>query len=217
MRISLFFSVFLCVQVFEVGFASEVDPVHLYKTENGPSSTRTPSFIKSFYKGQGILVSGMRSALSSGNLSPTCYQHVRRFTDNVSQFLELPSDNPMNGTYAHVENWALQMLDSWGRLPHGVLSGHVNALGDYDQCLKTITGGFQGKYCLLYIIPDLRRDSELETELRVAAAPERSLENLRVNTGQYKYLINVFVGYEVIWSCFDSRKFCQSLFKVKCQ
>ncbi|XP_015122528.1 uncharacterized protein LOC107044960 [Diachasma alloeum] len=53
--------------------------------------------------------------------------------------------------------WALQMLDSGGKIPSGLLRGNVNQFGDFDQCLgisskirldNKQTLRIQGKYCL---------------------------------------------------------------------
>ena len=29
----------------------------------------------------------------------------------------------------------LSVIDSWGKLPEGILRGHVNAMGDFDECI----------------------------------------------------------------------------------
>lgn len=54
------------------------------------------------------------------------------------------------------------MLDAWAKLPEGILSGHVNALGDFDECLavraqasERFQASFQGKYCLIYAMPNI--------------------------------------------------------------
>ncbi|EDW05583.1 nose resistant to fluoxetine protein 6 [Drosophila mojavensis] len=53
--------------------------------------------------------------------------------------------------------WALQMIDSWGRLPAGILHGNLKDLGNYDECLRVNqpmanTGqSVRGKYCLAKI------------------------------------------------------------------
>ncbi|XP_011298799.1 uncharacterized protein [Fopius arisanus] len=53
--------------------------------------------------------------------------------------------------------WALQMLDSSGKMPSGLLRGNANQFGDFDQCLGVSskirlddkqTLRIQGKYCL---------------------------------------------------------------------
>ncbi|GFU10745.1 nose resistant to fluoxetine protein 6 [Trichonephila clavipes] len=57
------------------------------------------------------------------------------------------------------ENWANEMLDSFGKPESGILQGNLKWLGNYDQCLKvyappdnkTEAGDFHGKYCLLHI------------------------------------------------------------------
>ncbi|KAK6195851.1 hypothetical protein SNE40_001194 [Patella caerulea] len=52
------------------------------------------------------------------------------------------------------ENWALQMLDAFGKPDAGILRGATNWLGDYEECLAVVAinkteyaGGFNGKYC----------------------------------------------------------------------
>ncbi|KAK6195849.1 hypothetical protein SNE40_001192 [Patella caerulea] len=52
------------------------------------------------------------------------------------------------------ENWALQMLDAFGKPDAGILRGATNWLGDYEECLAVMAinkteyaGGFEGKYC----------------------------------------------------------------------
>ncbi|XP_063992278.1 uncharacterized protein LOC135170416 [Diachasmimorpha longicaudata] len=66
--------------------------------------------------------------------------------------------------------WALQMLDSGGKIPSGLLRGNVNQFGDFDQCLgisskirldNKQTLRIQGKYCLAAVdiqatIPETR-------------------------------------------------------------
>lgn len=80
------------------------------------------------------------------------------------------------------------MLDATGKVPEGVLSGHVNSLGDFDECLAirapakevgSATGQFQGKYCLLYVMPNFRSNAFLKSGPRIISG-ERSLENLMV-------------------------------------
>ncbi len=61
------------------------------------------------------------------------------------------------------------MVDAWGKLPEGILSGHINSLGDFDQCVgievkdleilnkfypdidKNANNNFVGQYCTSYI------------------------------------------------------------------
>ncbi|XP_065159126.1 O-acyltransferase like protein-like [Atheta coriaria] len=50
----------------------------------------------------------------------------------------------------------LQMLDAWGKIPDGMLSGQFVSLGNYDQCINiselTPVGAIRGKYCLVKIV-----------------------------------------------------------------
>lgn len=59
------------------------------------------------------------------------------------------------------------MFDAWGKIPEGILSGHINNQGDFDECVGTeandivirnklypnIAKTFKGYYCNTYIIP----------------------------------------------------------------
>uniref|UniRef100_B3P8H1 GG12421 n=1 Tax=Drosophila erecta TaxID=7220 RepID=B3P8H1_DROER len=51
------------------------------------------------------------------------------------------------------QTWALRMIDSWGSLPNGLLTGNSIELGNFDECLSInqVTGGqrIAGKYCFL--------------------------------------------------------------------
>lgn len=39
-------------------------------------------------------------------------------------------------------------IDSWGKLPSGILSGNLFEIGSYDQCVKIAETSFTGQYCL---------------------------------------------------------------------
>ncbi|OXA43963.1 Nose resistant to fluoxetine protein 6 [Folsomia candida] len=56
------------------------------------------------------------------------------------------------------------VIDAWGKWPEGFLSGHVNALGDFDECVDLNVGkyapsnpqtpsSFAGRYCNTYLSP----------------------------------------------------------------
>lgn len=58
------------------------------------------------------------------------------------------------------------MIDSWGKLPEGILAGHTNSYGDFDECVqinaKNIefngdvvanSRDFDGLYCTTYMLP----------------------------------------------------------------
>lgn len=49
--------------------------------------------------------------------------------------------------------------DASAKIPSGLLSGNINQLGDFDECLnvKAPNNEFSGKYCLAYVqahVPD---------------------------------------------------------------
>ncbi|XP_016984860.1 nose resistant to fluoxetine protein 6 [Drosophila rhopaloa] len=54
--------------------------------------------------------------------------------------------------------WALKMIDAWGSIPSGLLTGNSYDLGNFDECLnikKEVNQGrtLQGKYCFLSVSP----------------------------------------------------------------
>ncbi|EDW77538.2 uncharacterized protein Dwil_GK24554 [Drosophila willistoni] len=64
---------------------------------------------------------------------------------DLSKFLQDLSGNKL---------WAIKMLDSWGSIPSGMISGNTIDLGNYDQCYKINLeseedgNNLKGKYCL---------------------------------------------------------------------
>lgn len=42
------------------------------------------------------------------------------------------------------------MIDANAKLPSGILSGNINQLGDFDECLSVVArnNDFRGQYCL---------------------------------------------------------------------
>uniref|UniRef100_A0A6P4EQ16 Nose resistant to fluoxetine protein 6-like isoform X1 n=1 Tax=Drosophila rhopaloa TaxID=1041015 RepID=A0A6P4EQ16_DRORH len=59
----------------------------------------------------------------------------------------------MNG-FSTNQYWALKMIDSWGSIPSGILTGNTFDLGYFDECLSinkviSSTQKISGKYCFL--------------------------------------------------------------------
>lgn len=80
-------------------------------------------------------------------------------------------------------------MDAWAKPPEGILSGHVNALGDFDECLairapakgNQLVNQFQGKYCLVYTKPNISiSDVNSDGSNAKVQDGERSVENLMV-------------------------------------
>ncbi|XP_044743936.1 O-acyltransferase like protein [Chrysoperla carnea] len=48
--------------------------------------------------------------------------------------------------------WAIKMYDSSAKIPSGILSGNLNQLGDFDECVNSHSddGEISGQYCLTY-------------------------------------------------------------------
>ncbi|XP_031636343.1 nose resistant to fluoxetine protein 6-like isoform X2 [Contarinia nasturtii] len=51
------------------------------------------------------------------------------------------------------ERWALQIVDSWGKLPSGIFSGNTHDFGSYFQCLEIKR--YETQYCLGRLFYDL--------------------------------------------------------------
>ncbi|GIY98686.1 nose resistant to fluoxetine protein 6 [Caerostris extrusa] len=82
--------------------------------------------------------------------STKCYEDVIYLFENLASF-----------------NWAIKMLDSYGKPESGILLGNLKWIGEYDECIKayapqkedTNMGGFHGKYCTLQVPIELRNTS----------------------------------------------------------
>ena len=53
-------------------------------------------------------------------------------------------------------------MDSWGKLPSGILTGHLSVPGDFDECINVLGKSYweaeeeiRGSYCLGIFIPKL--------------------------------------------------------------
>ena len=59
------------------------------------------------------------------------------------------------------------VLDAMSKIPEGVLSGHTNSYGDFDECLATrgeistsgMRSDFKGQYCGAFVVPEIGRAS----------------------------------------------------------
>lgn len=57
------------------------------------------------------------------------------------------------------------MIDAWGKIPEGILSGHVNSFGDFDECLGILSAvveeesEFRGRYCDVWLLPGARNNN----------------------------------------------------------
>nr|XP_016931644.1 O-acyltransferase like protein [Drosophila suzukii] len=49
--------------------------------------------------------------------------------------------------------WALKMIDAWGSIPSGILSGNLYDLGNFDECINIEKENIRGKYCFLTASP----------------------------------------------------------------
>jgi hypothetical protein len=73
------------------------------------------------------------------------------------------------------------VVDSWGKIPEGILSGHLNSLGDWDECVGVRSpsvsdeASFRGSYCFTYLLPasavSTRLDQLKQNTFRKAVSP----------------------------------------------
>ncbi|KAH8356383.1 hypothetical protein KR084_009551, partial [Drosophila pseudotakahashii] len=49
--------------------------------------------------------------------------------------------------------WALKMIDAWGSIPSGILTGNSYDLGNFDECINIEKENIRGKYCFLTAAP----------------------------------------------------------------
>ncbi|OWF35674.1 O-acyltransferase like protein-like [Mizuhopecten yessoensis] len=73
--------------------------------------------------------------LASLGVSPQCVQDLGLTTMSLTQS----------------ELWAIQMLDSMGKLREGILEGNIYFPGSYDECLNIVPPEFSTQYCLIEI------------------------------------------------------------------
>ncbi|CAG7732798.1 unnamed protein product [Allacma fusca] len=85
------------------------------------------------------------------NVTSTCANHFRYALNSIFWFNGVP------------ETWVLQMFDSYGKIPSGILSGHTSTLGDFHECVQ-IRGEYtpegsteaqivNGRYATTYVFP----------------------------------------------------------------
>ena len=104
------------------------------------------------------------SPVDSDKLSEGCLGHITRL--GVSTLARKP--------------WALQFIDSFGKLPDGMLEGTISDLGSYDQCLRSADSfdSFRGRYCPLRIRPPTQpREPRSEDTIGRSSFLEPTLES----------------------------------------
>lgn len=72
------------------------------------------------------------------------------------------------------------VIDSWGKLPSGVLAGHLTDLGNFDQCLEIGSKSKQTQYCISKFPKATSNSSFFEPVLRLGICFPRacSVENI---------------------------------------
>ncbi|KAB7498291.1 hypothetical protein Anas_11796 [Armadillidium nasatum] len=74
-----------------------------------------------------------------------------------------------------IDSWALRMADSWGKIPDGILYGHIHVVGMYEECLK-IQGSVtpllnNRKYCKIHYRYSQTETVEVESRSRISILP----------------------------------------------
>ncbi|KFM59972.1 Nose resistant to fluoxetine protein 6, partial [Stegodyphus mimosarum] len=81
---------------------------------------------------------------SFGNSSSSCFRDIQYTLQNLGNMKE---------------QWAMHMIDAFGKPESGFLQGNTRFIGDYNECLNvyappqenTTAGNFHGKYCFLQV------------------------------------------------------------------
>ncbi|XP_055600078.1 O-acyltransferase like protein-like [Uranotaenia lowii] len=79
-------------------------------------------------------------------------------TDSTFRSQDLTCLNQLNHfaeSLTNVEPWAVQMYDSWGKVPSGLLFGNTYEFGNFDQCRRiehtNYFGSIDGQHCTLIV------------------------------------------------------------------
>lgn len=98
------------------------------------------------------------------------------------------------------------MIDAWGKIPEGILTGHVNSYGDFNECIDikvsnleyiedALSGAreFDGQYCTAYILT-----YGILSELATTKTPKRNMYGLehRFNAGSGNQTIQEALSLE---------------------
>ncbi|GAB6033348.1 hypothetical protein CHUAL_013115 [Chamberlinius hualienensis] len=80
-----------------------------------------------------VLLGNYESSYTFENQTIKCYEHLKRM---------------LNGLY-NKEEWALSLVDAFGKPGSGIMEGNVRWAGNYHQCLHVNTNEIKGRYCWL--------------------------------------------------------------------
>ncbi|KAH8280696.1 hypothetical protein KR054_000040, partial [Drosophila jambulina] len=129
-----------------------------------------------------------QTAARLGRLGVEFFDHYQNITlDDLARDLQrLPTAENLKclGDLTLLSNdlkslkmWALKMIDSWGSVPSGILTGNLIDLGNYDECLRidhAVTNGHsvKGKYCLarFALMPNVSPILSLKTAVCLPAS-----------------------------------------------
>ncbi|KAH8238144.1 hypothetical protein KR032_000126 [Drosophila birchii] len=128
-------------------------------------------------------VEGYQNAARLGRLGVEFFDHYQNITlDDLSRNqYRLPTAEDLKcladlallaNDLRSLKMWALKMIDSWGSVPSGILTGNLIDLGNYDECLRIDQHSVKGKYCLarFAILPNAPAFLSLKTAVCLPAS-----------------------------------------------
>ncbi|KAH8235373.1 hypothetical protein KR038_003215 [Drosophila bunnanda] len=129
---------------------------------------------------------GYQTAARLGRMGVEFFDHYQNITlDDLlrdrlptAQDLKCLSDlGLLTNDLKSLKIWALKMIDSWGSVPSGILTGNLIDLGNYDECLRidhvvTSSHSIKGKYCFARfpLLPNVSAMLSLKTAVCLPAS-----------------------------------------------
>lgn len=100
-----------------------------------------------------------------GNVSSECLNQVKYFGENLKTR----------------QTWTFRVIDSFGKLPSGIMNGNLAWLGDFDECRNITHENFTGQYALLVksmSVNDIFRPSLLSFKYGICTPDKCSREDI---------------------------------------
>ncbi|GAB6022493.1 hypothetical protein CHUAL_006600 [Chamberlinius hualienensis] len=110
-----------------------------------------PTLSKSLSISKAIDLLSDYGILMSTNLTEQC-------VDDVKFFLKSLLTTEYGGPFLL---WTFEFMDSFAKIPSGVIPGNINWLGDFEQCVnvevpipdsRRVPSEFKGEYCLVFLV-----------------------------------------------------------------
>ena len=87
-------------------------------------------------------------------LTDFAYTDFRSISNNVSEAC-LEQIEYFGLSLKAKEFWTFEVIDSFAKLPSGILRGHLTWLGQFSECRNITSGNFTGQYVMLSKAPNL--------------------------------------------------------------